>query len=327
MATVRGEPQVRVLLDQAALGESLRREALEGLTSVPKELSPKWFYDDRGSALFEEITRLPEYYPTRRERQILEVRAKEIADLTGAETVIELGSGSSEKTRILLDAFSAAGSLRRFVPFDVSEAAVRVSVPALAAEYPDVDIQGVVGDFDHHLDSLPSGGTRLIVFLGGTIGNYPPGPRRLLMQNLSECLEPGDALLLGTDLMKDVARLEAAYDDSAGVTADFNRNVLLVLNRELGADFRPDRFDHVARVDCEREWVEMRLRATAAHQVTLGVLGTGIEFVEGEEMLTEISAKFRRPVVEAELGACGLALRRWWTDEFGDFALSLSCPA
>jgi L-histidine N-alpha-methyltransferase len=319
-------PQIDVHLEPGALRAALRADVAEGLTATPKGLPPKWFYDDVGSQLFDEITRLPEYYPTRRERWILEHHAADVARLSGADTLVELGSGTSEKTRLLLDAFVARsdGEFRRFVPFDVSEATLRDAAAAVASEYPTVLVHAVVGDFEHHLGTLPGGGRRLVAFLGGTIGNLDPKQRAQFLSDLAAGLAPGDGLLLGTDLVKDVGRLVAAYDDAAGVTAAFNRNVLAVVNRELDADFDPDRFVHVAVYDAEQDWIEMRLRATVAHQVRVADLDLDVSFAAGEEMRTEISAKFRRPGVESELAAAGLELARWWTDPAGDFALSLS---
>ncbi|MEA2826509.1 MAG: L-histidine Nalpha-methyltransferase [Actinomycetota bacterium] len=325
-------PRIDVHLAPGALRAALRADVAEGLTSTPKELPPKWFYDDVGSRLFDEITRIPEYYPTRRERWILEHHAADIAHLSGAETLVELGSGTSEKTRLLLDAFVARAEgggadrtpFRRFVPFDVSETTLREAAAAVAVEYPTVQIHAVVGDFEHHLGTLPSGGRRMVAFLGGTIGNLDPKPRAQFLADLAAGLEPGDSLLLGTDLVKDVDRLVAAYDDGAGVTAAFNRNVLAVVNRELDADFAPDRFAHVALFDTDQEWIEMRLRSERRQQVRVGDLDLVVDFEAGEDMRTEISAKFRRQGVESELSAAGLALTRWWTDPAGDFALSLS---
>jgi L-histidine N-alpha-methyltransferase len=305
--------------------DALRADALDGLTSQPKELPPKWFYDERGSLLFDEITRLPEYYPTRCEREILDREAASIAARSGADTLVELGSGTSEKTRLLLDAMLAGGRLQRFVPFDVSEATLRDAVDQLARTYPQLELHGVVGDFDHHLGLLPAGGRRMVAFLGGTIGNLMPAERKRFLTELSAGMAPGDSLLLGTDLVKDVERLEIAYNDGAGVTAEFNRNVLRVLNDRLGADFDPDHFQHVAFFDLDNEWIEMRLRARKTHDVRVpGCGGLVVPFESGEEMRTEISAKFRRPGVEAELAEAGFELTDWWTDAAGDFALSLS---
>jgi L-histidine Nalpha-methyltransferase len=315
---------VDVHLTPDATRRALEADVRSGLTSVPKTLPPKWFYDDRGSELFDEITRLPEYYPTRTERGILLAHARDVAELTKADTLVELGSGTSEKTRILLDALRDAGTLERFVPFDVSEQTLRSAAAAIAAEYDGVRVHAVVGDFEHHLSQLPGGGTRVIAFLGSTIGNLPPAPRAQFLTDLAATLAPGDALLLGTDLVKDVDRLVAAYDDAAGVTAAFNRNVLRVLNRELAADFVPDAFDHVARFDPDAEWIEMRLRSTRAQTVDIGALAMTVPFDNGEEVRTEISAKFRRTGVEDELAGAGLEPAGWWTDPAGDFAVSLS---
>ena len=317
-------PSIEVHLTPEELQTALRADVTTGLTSTPKELPPKWFYDDRGSDLFDQITRLPEYYPTRCERAILEARAGEIAELSGADTLIELGSGTSEKTHLLLGAMAGAGRLRRIVAFDVSEATLRHAAATLATRYPDATVHAVVGDFERHLSTLPGGGRRLIAFLGGTIGNLAPEPRARFLSEVAALLEPGESLLLGTDLVKDVARLEAAYDDATGVTAQFNRNVLHVINRQLDADFAPEHFDHVARFDPHEEWVEMWLRSSDAQEVRVAAVGLTVAFGAGEAMRTEISAKFRRSGVEAELGDAGLALARWWTDDAGDFAVSLA---
>ena len=318
------EPHVDVHLTPPELRAALRQDVAAGLTSEPKELPPKWFYDARGSDLFDQITRLPEYYPTRCERSILEERAGEIAELSGADTLVELGSGTSEKTHILLEALASAGRLRRIVAFDVSEPTLRHAAATLAGEYPQAEVRAVVGDFEHHLGTIPTGGRRLVAFLGGTIGNLVPKQRAIFLSEVARSMAPGDGLLLGTDLVKDVARLEAAYDDAAGVTAEFNRNVLHVVNRELGADFVPERFEHVARFDPDDEWIEMWLRAGEAHEVTITDLDLRVGFDAGEAVRTEISAKFRRDGVEAELGDADLAVARWWTDRDGDFAVSLS---
>jgi len=315
---------VDVHLAPDAMARALEADVRAGLVTKPKTLPPKWFYDDRGSELFDEITRLPEYYPTRTERSILVEHARDIAELTKADTLVELGSGTSEKTRLLLDALRDAGTLERFVPFDVSEQTLRGAAAAVAQEYPGVRVHAVVGDFEHHLRDLPGGGTRLVAFLGSTIGNLAPEPRAEFLHDLAATLAPGDALLLGTDLVKDVDRVIAAYDDAAGVTAAFNRNVLLVMNHELDADFDPESFDHVARFDPEAEWIEMRLRSQRAQTVHLRALGLDVDFTAGEELRTEISAKFRRARVEQELAAAGFHLAEWWTDAAADFALSLS---
>ncbi|HET9444022.1 MAG TPA: L-histidine N(alpha)-methyltransferase [Acidimicrobiales bacterium] len=311
-------------LEAGSVAAALRDDARAGLTGRPKDLPPKWLYDDRGCEFFDEITRLPEYYQTRTERSLLLARAPDIARLTGADTLVELGSGTSDKTRALLDALAAAGTLRRFAPFDVAEATLRAAAEAIAAEYPGIAVEAVVGDFEHHLHLLPGGGRRLIAFLGGTIGNLHPPERAKLLGRLAQGMAPGDRFLLGVDLVKDRDRLVAAYDDAAGVTAAFNRNVLAVLNRELGARFDLDAFDHVARFDDEEENIEMWLRSRRRQVVPVAALGIEVTFEEGEEMRTEISAKFRPEGLRAELEAAGLAPVRWWTDPAGDFGLSLS---
>jgi len=244
--------------------------------------------------------------------------------VTKADTLVELGSGTSEKTRLLLDALRSVGTLTRFVPFDVSETTLREAAAAIGSEYPGIEVHAVAGDFERHLDRIPGGGRRLVAFLGGTIGNLLPAPRARFLSEIAEGIGPDDAFLLGTDLVKDPGRLVAAYDDSAGVTADFNRNVLRVLNRELDADFDDERFEHVARYDPDNEWIEMRLRSTEAQVVSLPALDLLIPFAEGEEMRTEVSSKFRRERVASELEAAGLRMVEWWTDPAGDFALSLS---
>jgi dimethylhistidine N-methyltransferase len=305
---------------------ALRADALAGLTATPKSLPPRWFYDAHGSELFDEITRLPEYYPTRAERAVLEAHADEMARASGAEVLVELGSGTSEKTRLLLDALTRAGTLRRFVPFDVDPTVLEAAGAAIGAEYPGIAVDAVVGDFTEHLALLPRSGRRLVAFLGSTIGNLEPGPRAAFLAELAGTLAPGDSFLLGTDLVKDPGRLVRAYDDAAGVTAAFNRNVLAVLDRELGADFDPAAFDHVALWDAEREWIEMRLRSRSEQVVTVPALDLTVHFATGEELRTEVSAKFRRAGVEAELAAAGLRTTHWWTDPDGDFAVSLSVP-
>jgi L-histidine N-alpha-methyltransferase len=320
-------PELEIHLDDADQAAQLRADARSGLTATPKWLPPKWFYDARGSELFEDITRLPEYYPTRAEREILADRAGEIAALTGAHTLVELGSGSSEKTRLLLDALRSQGTLNTFVPLDVSATALADAVAVLGGEYPGLHIQGVVGDFNRHLKHLPAttgDAARLVLFLGGTVGNLPPPDRSRFFAELRSTLEPGEWLLLGADLVKDPAVLVPAYDDAAGVTAEFNRNVLHVLNRELGADFDVEAFAHVARWDPEQEWIEMRLRATRAMTVRVAALDLTIGFAAGEDLRTEVSAKFRREGLADELAATGFAIRRWWTDAAGRFSLSLA---
>lgn len=307
-----------------ATARALRADVARGLAADPKWLPPKWFYDARGSRLFEEITRLPEYYPTRAERSILDRTAGAIAAACGAHVLVELGSGSSEKTRLLIDALRAAGTLSAYVPVDVSDSALEQAGHALAADYPGLAVHALVADFQTGLDLPEAQGPRLIAFLGGTIGNLLPGERAAFLSAVHGAMRPGDSLLLGTDLVKDERTLVAAYDDAAGVTAAFNKNVLLVLNRELGADFDPDDFQHAARWDREREWIEMRLRARTALTAKIPVLDLKVDFAAGEELRTEVSAKFRETGIRAELGSAGLELTRWWTDPQERFALSLA---
>ena len=303
---------------------ALRADARAGLTAEPKHLQPKWFYDARGSALFEQITELPEYFPSRTERALLERSADAIAITSGADTLVELGSGSSAKTRLLLDAFRRAESLRRYVPQDVSEPALREAMSALAAEYPGLEVHGVVGDFTAHLDRLPPEGHRMVAFLGGTIGNLLPPERAEFLRALRVALRPGEQFLLGTGLVVDPSVLVPAYDDAAGVTAEFNRNVLHVLNRELRADFDVDAFDHRALWDADREWIEMRLVARRAMTVTLAELDLTVGFAAGEEMCTEVSAKFRLPGVRAMLAEAGFTVVESWTDADERMALTLA---
>jgi L-histidine Nalpha-methyltransferase len=303
---------------------ALRADVAAGLAATPKWLPPKWFYDDRGSELFEKITLLPEYYPTRAERSILAAAAPDVAAASHAATLVELGSGSSEKTRLLLDALRDAATLRSYVPVDVSESALIGAAHRVLSSYPGLAVRAVVADFEADLGLAGTQPPRLVAFLGSTIGNLLPAERAAFLARLRAALGPGDALLLGTDLVKDPAVLLAAYDDAAGVTAAFNKNVLSVLNAELGADFDPDTFEHVAVWDAGQEWIEMRLRSAADQQVRLPAIGLTASFAAGEEWRTEVSAKFRRAGVAAELAAAGFTLRRWWTDERARFALSLA---
>src|SRR5947209_5867802 len=303
----------------------LANDVLDGLTRPFKELPHKHFYDARGSELFEQICELPEYYPTRTEKAILTERALEIARVTRAGELVELGSGSAEKARVLLDAMASAGTLRRYIPLDVSETVVRDAAEQLVQEYSGLLVHGVIGDFQRHLARVPEADEvpRIVALLGGTIGNFPPGTRRALLRDIGAVLGPEDRLLLGTDLVKDPSVIEAAYDDRAGITAEFNRNLLHVINRELDADFTPEAFEHVAFFDRRHEWVEMRLRARRPCSVLVAALGLRVEFAAGEELRTEISAKFTRGRLEADYRAAGLELERWFTDTDDLFALSL----
>ncbi|MGY5012981.1 L-histidine N(alpha)-methyltransferase [Streptomyces sp. 900105755] len=308
-------------LPEDATDAALRADVLTGLTASPKTLPPKWFYDARGSELFEQITELPEYYPTRAEREILTARSGEIAAASGARTLVELGSGSSEKTRLLIDALTG---LEVYVPVDVSESALTQAGEALVAERPGLSVHALIADFTGRLELPETPGPRLLAFLGGTIGNLLPAERAEFLASVRRRLAPGDALLLGTDLVKDEEVLVRAYDDAAGVTAEFNKNVLGVVDRELGADFDPEAFDHVALWDADNEWIEMRLRSRVAQTVKVPALDLAVDFAAGEELRTEVSAKFRRAGVTAELAGAGLELTHWWTDAQGRFALSLS---
>ena len=319
---------IDVHLDADAAAK-MAQDVREGLCAYPKEVAPKYFYDERGSLLFEQIMELPEYYPTRAEREILTTRSGEIHDAAGCpQTLIELGSGSAAKTRHLLSAMRDCGSLRTYVPVDISEEITERTAAELVVEYPGLNVHGLVCDFEQHLERVPHGsGKRLIAFLGGTIGNLYPRERQAFLQRIRDLLGPGDHLLLGTDLIKERARLEAAYNDSAGVTAEFNKNVLAVLNSQLGADFDLDAFEHVARYDEEAERMDIRLRSLADQEVRLDGLDLEIHFEAGEEMRTEISTKFTRERIAAAYDGVGLELKGWFTDAAADFALSLAGPA
>ncbi|HEU5063630.1 MAG TPA: L-histidine N(alpha)-methyltransferase [Solirubrobacterales bacterium] len=319
---------IDVHLDADAAAK-MARDVRAGLCAYPKEVAPKYFYDERGSRLFEQITELPEYYPTRAERQILERRSAEILDAAGCpDTLVELGSGSAAKTRHLLSAMRDRESLDTYAPVDISEEITQRTAAELVDEYPGLRVRGLVCDFEQHLERVPHGtDKRMIAFLGGTIGNFYPRQRHAFLERVAALLGPGDHLLLGTDLIKDRSRLEAAYNDSAGITAEFNKNVLAVLNNQLGADFDLDAFEHVARYDVEAERMDIRLRSLAAQDVRLDGLDLEISFAADEEMRTEISTKFTRERIEAAYAGAGLELRGWFTDAAGDYALSLAGPA
>jgi L-histidine N-alpha-methyltransferase len=314
----------RVQARPARYLDELRADVRAGLNARPKTLPPKYFYDARGSQLFDEITRLPEYYLTRAETSILELHAGQIAGLSRCESLVELGSGTSAKTRLLLHALRAAGTLSEFVPFDLDPSVLTEASGKLAAEYPDLRVAPVVGDFEHDLGTVPPAGRRMIVFLGSTIGNLEPAARAGFLAQVAAALRPGDTFLLGTDLVKDVSRLLRAYDDAAGVTAEFNRNILRVVNRDLDANFAVEEFRHAAVWDPVNEWIEMRLSPAREQRVTIGDLGMTVSFAAGEELRTETSAKFRRDNIEAELAAAGLKTVGFWTDTDGDFGLTLA---
>ncbi len=315
-----------VHLSAADLRGALENDVRTGLTAELKWLPPVWFYDDRGSELFDEITRLPEYYLTRAERRLLEDHAPEIASVAQADTLVELGAGTCDKSRVLLDAMEGTGGLRRYVPLDVSDGTLWAAATALADEYPGLLVHAVVGDFHLHIDRVPSEGRRLVAFLGSTIGNLTPDQRSRFLFDLDCMMAHGDRLLLGTDLVKDRTRLLAAYDDSQGVTAAFNRNVLHVLNRELHASFDPDGFEHVALWNEEAKRIEMRLRSGSDQIVTIDDLSLRVSFSPGEDLLTEISSKFTRQGVEDELYAAGFLVDSMWEAPGGDFLLTLARP-
>jgi L-histidine Nalpha-methyltransferase len=318
--------EASVRIDCHPVHDTLADDVREGLSRDLKELPPKYFYDERGSELFEEITALPEYYPTRCERSILNRYAPEMVSRAEAEELVELGSGSASKTRALLYAMAGAGSLRRYVPFDVSESVVEGSAAELVEMYPGLAVHGVVGDFGRDLEQIPEGERRLFAFLGGTLGNLYPDERAAFLDRLAALMGPSDRLVLGTDLVKDRRVLEEAYNDSQGVTAEFNRNVLLVLNDRLEADFEPDAFEHVAFFDERSSWIEMRLRAKGDQSVHIDGAGLEVSFADGEEIRTEISTKFTREVVEEELGAARLELEDFFTDDAKLFGVAFARP-
>jgi L-histidine Nalpha-methyltransferase len=319
--------RVDVLLDATERKSAFRDAALAGLRASPKRIPSIWLYDERGSRLFDEITRLPEYYLTRTERQILQDHAHEVASETGATTLVELGSGTSEKTRLLLDALTAAETLRSFAPLDVSEVVLVASANAIAEEYPGIGVHAILGDYERHLDALEPGGRRLFAFLGSTLGNFEEVGRRRFLHALADALEPTDALLLGLDLVKGPQRIESAYNDTAGLSERFQRNGLAHLDRELGSGFSRARLEYRAFWDVEREWVDIGFDARGAQVVEVPKLGIDVELAHGERLRTQVSSKFRRERFESELAIAGLSLSHWWTDENGDFALCLTIIA
>ncbi len=317
---------IEVHLSPEEVRTQMLADALKGLLGAEKSIPPVWFYDERGSRLFEEITQLPEYYPTRAERALLEEHAPSIAQLSKADTLVELGAGACEKTRVLLTSLQDTGSLSRYVPFDVSDEFLRGAAATLSEEFESLDIHVVIGDFHQHLAEIPTEGRRIIAFLGGTIGNLDPAQRARFFFDLNCTMSSDDSLLLGTDLVKDRGRLVAAYDDAAGVTADFNRNVLHVLNEQLGGDFNPALFRHVALWNEDEQWIEMRLRASESNEVSLAEAGITVRFDKGEDMLTEISAKFTPERIEQELVEGGFVVQGMWGAEDGEFLLTLAHP-
>ena len=317
---------VDVHLSARDLRAALVADVRSGLGASPKTIPPVWFYDEEGSRLFEEITHLPEYYPTRAERRLLVEHASAIAALSGATSLVELGAGACDKTRLLLDGLRDQGALRSYTPVDVSDEFLRAAAAGLVEDYPGLAVHVVVGDFHRHLDRLPTADRRLVAFLGGTIGNLTPSERRRFLADLGDTLAPGDHLLVGTDLVKDSRRIVAAYDDPGGVTAAFNRNVLRVLNRELGAHFDVDRFGHVVRWSDADRWIEMRLRSTCRQTVDIDDLGQRVAFAEGEEILTEISARFTPDSIAGELAEAGFVVDAAFGADEGEFLLTLARP-
>jgi len=315
---------IDVHLDARDTGRHLARDVRRGLTGRPKRLPSKYFYDGRGSRLFERITELPEYYLTRSERSLLRRDSVSIARWTRVEELVELGSGSSKKTRLLIEAAIAQGSLRRYVPFEVSQETVEESARRLAERYPGLAIHAVVGDFERHLPELPPGRNRLIALLGSTIGNFPADQATELLRKIREVMNDGDWLLLGTDLVKKKEVLEAAYNDSEGVTAEFNRNILEVVNSHVDGDFDTRAFEHVARYNERHERIESDLRSIRDQSVRLDGIDLDVEFEKGEVLRTEVSCKYTLRSVSRLLAAAGLRLERWLTDEKKTFALSLS---
>ena len=317
---------IDVHISADAARQRMRADAIAGLQSDLKTIPPVWFYDGRGSQLFEEITRLPEYYPTRTERRLLELHARTIAELSKADTLVELGAGSCDKTRVLLSALQRFGTLARYVPFDVSDEFLREAASILADEYEGLAVHLVIGDFSEHLAEIPTDGRRMVAFLGGTIGNLAPVQRARFLFDLNCTMSSDDSLLLGADLVKDRRRLVAAYDDASGITAAFNKNVLHVLNEQLGGNFDPELFSHVALWNEDEQWIEMRLRAREEMEVTLADAGISVRFAEGEDLLTEISAKFTPERIEAELEAAGFVVDGMWGAAEGEFLLTLAHP-
>ena len=313
-----------VVIDRHEVLDTLVEDVRDGLTRPLKELPPKYFYDERGSELFDRITTLPEYYPARCERQILNRHSPEIVEESDAEELVELGSGTASKTRALLYAMAGNGSLRRYVPFDFDPSVVEACAAELIELYPGLEVHGVVGDFGRDLACIPAGDQRLFAFLGGTIGNLLPHERAAFLGGLREQMDEDDRLVIGTDLIKDRSVLEAAYNDRAGVTAEFNRNILRVINSGLDADFDPEAFEHVAFFDEANSWIEMRLRANGAQQVRIDGADLEVTFADGEEIRTEISAKFTREAVERELKAADLRLDEFFTDGSRLFGLAFA---
>jgi L-histidine N-alpha-methyltransferase len=318
---------IDVYLDEAGALASMAEEVRAGLTASPKVLLPKYFYDERGSWLFEKITELPEYYLTRAERSLLKDVVGRVAETTRPREIVELGAGSALKTQALLDAGRAVGTLQRYVPVEVSAAMVEHSAERLSEACPWLEIHAVVGDFERHLGKIPHGENRLVALLGSTIGNLTRPRAVRFLRDVRGLLGDDGHLLLGTDLVKDRAVLEAAYNDSQGVTADFNRNVLRVINHQLRGDFDPESFEHVAEYNDAEQRMEMYLESGSSQQVRVADLDLVVSFDAGERMRTEVSCKYTRDSVGDILHRAGLSLDEWFTDSDGAFALSLASPA
>ncbi|MGB3682580.1 MAG: L-histidine N(alpha)-methyltransferase [Rubrobacteraceae bacterium] len=332
MSNRNGRMNISMLDAPGMILAEMARDVRSGLLSEPKDLSPwpKYFYDAEGSRIFEEITATPEYYQTGAELSILRGASRKTISRTGCRTLIELGSGSSSKTRAILDALVEVDGPARYVPFDVSESALKESGGLLATEYPGLEIQGYVGDFDKSLGSLleseADSGDRLVIFLGGTIGNFSPDKRREFLQNLRKGLSAGDYLLIGMDLVKDRETLEAAYDDAAGITARFNKNLLDVLNHRLAANFDPELFVHRATYNDTHQRIEMWLDSLVDQTINIPALGLDVSFEEGEGLRTEISAKFHPGSAAQVFEEADLELLDLYTDDRDLFGLALAAP-
>ncbi len=318
--------QLDVLVDEAMLRAQFAADVAHGLTTRPRSLSPKYFYDAAGSALFEEITRLPEYYLTRAELALLRAHSPELMAELRPDEVVELGPGPPTKFAILLDT-DAGQTVGRYVPFDVNADAIDAIARELVRGHPRLEVHGLVGDFERHLRHVPPlVGRRLVALLGSTIGNLEPGPRRTLLSGVRGLLGTDGRFLLGIDLVKDRARLQAAYDDAAGVTAEFNRNVLRVVNRGLDADFEPEAFRHHAFYNASAARIEMHLIPERRQTVHVRAIGLEVTLEPDETIWTEASYKFTRASVEAMFGEAGLRLERWVTGPDEAFALALAGP-
>lgn len=313
---------MEVLLAPAEAKALMKEEVRAGLAGHPRELPSKYFYDERGVALFDEITRLPEYYLTRAEEALLARNAEEILALARPRQLVELGPGSAGKTGYLVESGMRLGALARYVPVEVSREAAEAGARRLAGRYPSLSIHALVGDFERHLDRVPPAGPTLVAFLGSTIGNFLRPRAERLLARIGSLLGEDGFFLLGTDLVKERRVLEAAYNDARGVTAEFNRNLLRVVNRELEADFVPEAFDHLAFYDEAGERIEMHLRSRRPQQVRLASLGIEVALGAGETIRTEVSCKYTRASVESALAAAGLEVVRWY--EGDGFALSVS---